>query len=199
MVSHIEKLKEILSKQNDVEQFFKTVDETLQNIFSTGNEFTLMDYHNSMSLIGGDNFAESLFMIVASYDEKDTVSILNKLDEPCLIMRTKQLMAKYGLLLNEYNAKRYRPFGIKKSDCAVVNTKENKLIELNLTNIQGEKIVLRDLSVNFIRLCIDITNTLKESGKHDANLNLDLLQVLSNNVNELIKQTESREDKENAN
>ncbi|MFZ5597096.1 MAG: hypothetical protein ACOY31_08815 [Bacillota bacterium] len=188
-MSHIEKFKDVLNKQEDVEQFFRAVDETLQNIFKLGNDFPLKEYHSSMSLLGGDDFPQSLFMLIMSYDDKEIADGLKQLGNPRLISLTKQLIAKYGFLLAAYNAKRYRPLGIKMSDCSVVNTKNDWLIETRLVNMQGEKIVLRDFSSNFIGLCIEITSTLKDI-KQNEKIDNNLIKILENNVLELLDKEE---------
>lgn len=181
MQQSIDCLKSVFNKQDNIEKFFDRLTRYLDSLFILNEEFNINAFHTVLTTLGGEDFDQSLYYCLISYDDDEMIENLQALENDYLIDRTKDLIYIYGPRLESHFFNQAQSNSINSTAVGYRKMGGQYEICLEINNYAKQNILIFDHPNNILLLCIKLLKEVKEVAEY-----VEIDEKIKNRLNKQI-------------
>lgn len=155
-------LRDVFTKQENIESFFDRLNKYLDGVFALNEDFSINAFNTVFCSLEGNDFAQALYSSIIEYDNDNFIDSLAVLENEYLIQNIKDLIFIYGPRLEKYYYKQVEIYKVRSSGAGYRKMNERYQICIEIENFANERITIYDDPNNVLILCSKLLNAVNE-------------------------------------
>jgi hypothetical protein len=179
-------ISKIIEKHKNLDELFKNVDELLNYNLKNEN-FSIIDFYNSTSILAGEEFSRLLVFALRQFDDiDDFIRLENEGVDEELVNKLKFLISKYRTRFLQIINNESNPYAWKKINTKYIKQGTRQLIEMEVLLFNNKSFFIRDEPSEHIELFKEVFNEIKDLKSILDNEELDNVYTSLEELKELI-------------
>jgi hypothetical protein len=173
----------VLKNNPNLDDLFKNADEVIN--YHLNNKFDPSNFFQSLSILGGEEFARLLIFCIRHFeDQDDFAELLNNGVNEELVNKLKFIVAKYKAKFEAIIDNENNPYGWRRLRTKVVKMGSRNYLDLEIVLNNNDRYLIRDEPSEYIEL---FTHVLEKIKNMKTTLSDEQLDNLNNELGELSK------------